>query len=103
MTEVEIENAMSKTGWVVAGASEAEGEDRAAQAAIVPLLADGSIKQASGIMVEIVGDNLTDGEASAAAETVHQACGPDTETLFWVLHDGEMAGAVRVTVIGLDS
>ncbi len=56
MTEAEIENVLSKTGKVGAGASEAEGEDRAAraaQAAIVPLLADSSIKQASGIMARL--------------------------------------------------
>ncbi len=53
--------------------------------------------------MKIVGDDPTEEEANAAAETIHQACGRDTEILFWVLHDEKMAGSVRVTVIGFDS
>jgi cell division protein FtsZ len=103
MTEAEIENAVVRSGRVVAGASEAQGEDRAvraAQTAIAPLLTDASIKQAGGILVEIVtGDKLTDSEINAAGEAIRQVADPNTEMLIGDLRDESMAGAVRVTVI----
>lgn len=103
MTEAEIERLLFDVGRVVAVASEATGEDRAtraAKAAIAPLLADNSIKQAGGILAEIVsGGNLTDSEIHAAAEAIRQVGGPDAEMLVGGLQDDTMGGAVRVTVI----
>jgi len=67
-------------------------------------MADGSIKQASGIMVEIVGgDVLTDSEISATAEAIRHVGSPDTEMLICDLRDEKMGGAVRLTVIMIET
>lgn len=109
MAESEVQDVLSRIGRVSAAVSEAEGEGRAvraAQAAIAPLLADGSIARASGIMVEIVrGNDLTEAEVDVVAETVHRAAGPEGDILVGSsVHDSTLAGAVRVAVfaIGFD-
>jgi len=106
MTEADIENVLSKIGRVGVGASEAEGEDRAAraaQAAIVPILTDGSIGQASGVLVEIAGGiDLTEAEVDVVGETVHRAADPEADILVGpAVRESKLAGAVKVTVFAI--
>ena len=108
MTEAEIEKFLSEIGQVLAGSAMAEGEGRAvlaARAASLPLSTDGSIKRALGLMVDVAGgEDLTEAEVGAAAETIHAAANPEAEILFGPVNDRTLAGAVRVTifVMGFD-
>jgi cell division protein FtsZ len=95
---------MSDMGRALMGTATASGENRAvhaAQAAISsPLLEDASIEGARGVLMNITGGmDLTLYEVNEAAEIIQQAADPDAEILFGCVHDENMAGAVKVTVI----
>jgi cell division protein FtsZ len=102
MTEAEIGRFLSEIGQVLAGTATVEGEGRAvlaALAATLPLLTDGSIKRARGVLVDVAGgQDLTKAEVGTIIETIHQTANPEAEILIGPVYDGALAGAVRVTV-----
>ncbi len=105
MTEAEIERFLSEIGQVLGGTAMAEGEGRAvraAQAATLPLLTDGSIRRARGVMVDIAGgEDLTEAEVGTVVETIHQAADPEAELLFGPVYDGMLTGSVRVSLFAM--
>ncbi len=100
----DVKKIMSDMGRAMMGTAIAEGENRAvhaAQAAISsPLLEDASIEGARGVLINITGSaDLTLFEVNEAAEIIRQAADPEAVILFGYVHDDQMAGAVKVTVI----
>jgi cell division GTPase FtsZ len=88
----------------VAGRGAAAGRNSAvlaARRALAPLLLDGSIKLAMGVVIDVVAaDDLKASEVAAVADAVHRAADPDAEVLVGCVRDETIAG-VRVTVIAL--
>ncbi|MEO8190789.1 MAG: cell division protein FtsZ [Acidobacteriota bacterium] len=100
----DVKKIMSDMGRALMGTATASGENRAvhaAQAAISsPLLEDASIEGARGVLMNITGgSDLTLYEVNEAAAIIQQAADPDAEILFGCVHDENMAGSVKVTVI----
>ncbi len=100
----DVKKIMSDMGRALMGTASASGENRAvhaAQAAISsPLLEDASIEGARGVLMNITGgSDLTLYEVNEAAAIIQQAADPDAEILFGCVHDENMAGSVKVTVI----
>ncbi len=100
----DVKKIMSDMGRALMGTATASGENRAvhaAQAAISsPLLEDASIEGARGVLMNITGgSDLTLYEVNEAAAIIQQAADPDAEILFGCVHDDNMAGSVKVTVI----
>jgi len=100
----DVKKIMSDMGRALMGTATASGENRAvhaAQAAISsPLLEDASIEGARGVLMNITGGtDLTLYEVNEAAEIIQQAADPDAEILFGCVHDDQMGGSVKVTVI----
>ena len=106
----DVRKIMSDMGRALMGTGVAAGENRAvaaAQASISsPLLEDGSIEGARGILINITGGpDMTLHEINEAAEIIQRAADPDAEIIFGCVNDERMMGSVKVTVIatGFDS
>lgn len=99
----DVRTVMQNGGSALMGTGNGRGENRsleAAQHAISsPLLDNVSIAGASGVLIHIVGGDLTMDEVTHMAEIVHDAVGDDAEIIFGATIDESMRGEVRVTVI----
>jgi cell division protein FtsZ len=100
----DVRAVMSGAGTAIMGIGEASGEHRAAeaaQAAISSPLLETSIEGAKRILFNITGGaDLALSEVEEAAQIVASASDtPDTNVLFGVVIDREIADIVRVTVI----
>lgn len=100
----DVRTVMSNRGAALMGTGEATGEERAVEAAqqaiCSPLLDSVSILGATGVLVNISGgSDLAIDEVTTINSIVQEAVGDDAEMIFGAVHDPELDGRVRVTVI----
>jgi cell division protein FtsZ len=99
----DVRTIMTDAGSALMGIGEAEGENRAAEAARAavssPLL-EASVEGATGILLNITGgSDLGLFEVNEAAEVVTGAADLNANVIFGAVIDENLAGKVRVTVI----
>jgi cell division protein FtsZ len=106
----DIRSVMDEMGKAMMGTGEAEGEDRAVQAAekaiANPLLDEISLKGAKGVLINITGgDDLTLFELDEAANRIRSEVDPDANIIVGSTLDGSMNGMMRVSVVatGIDA
>ena len=100
----DVRTVMSSQGGALMGTGSASGEDRAVEAAqqaiCSPLLDNVSINGATGVLINITGGpDMTIDEVTTVNSIVHEAAGEDGELIFGVVHDAQLEGTLRVTVI----
>lgn len=100
----DVRTVMSNRGAALMGTGQASGEQRAVeasqQAICSPLLDSVSIHGATGVLVNISGgSDLTIDEVTTINSIVQEAVGDDAEMIFGAVHDPELEGEIRVTVI----
>ena len=100
----DVKTTMSGMGYAVMGTAQRSGENRAiaaAQAAMAsPLLEDGAIDGARGILINISGaSTLKLSEVNAASTLIQSAAHEDANIIFGAVLDESMDDAVKITVI----
>ena len=100
----DVRTVMANRGPALMGTGSGRGENRALQAAqeaiSSPLLDDVSIHGAAGVLINITGGmDLAIDEVTAIASVIQEAAGDDAEIIFGAVHDPDLEGEVRVTVI----
>jgi len=105
----DIRSVMSEMGKAMMGTGEAEGDNRARQAAEMainnPLLDDASVKGARGVLINITGgSDLTLFEVEEAADRIRDEVDPDANIIFGTALDESMNGRIRISVVatGID-
>jgi cell division protein FtsZ len=105
----DVRAVMDEMGKAMMGTGEAEGEDRAIQAAekaiANPLLDEISLRGAKGVLINITGaHDLTLFELDEAANRIREEVDPDANIIVGSTLDTEMAGIMRVSVVatGID-
>ena len=106
----DVRAVMDEMGKAMMGTGEAEGEDRAIQAAekaiANPLLDEISLKGAKGVLINITGGHdLTLFELDEAANRIREEVDPDANIIVGSTLDTEMEGFMRVSVVatGIDA
>jgi cell division protein FtsZ len=101
---------MDEMGKAMMGTGEAEGEDRAIQAAekaiANPLLDEISLRGAKGVLINITGSHdLTLFELDEAANRIREEVDPDANIIVGSTLDTAMEGMMRVSVVatGIDA
>lgn len=100
----DVRTVMQSRGPALMGTGFGRGENRsveAAQEAISsPLLDNVTIENAAGVLINITGGlDLTIDEVTTIASIIQEAAGDESEIIFGAVHDAELQGEVRVTVI----
>jgi cell division protein FtsZ len=100
----DIRTVMSEMGKAMMGTGEAEGDNRAidaAEAAINnPLLDDISMKGARGVLINITGGHdMTLFEVDEAANRIRDEVDPEANIIFGSTFDEHMSGKMRVSVV----
>lgn len=100
----DVKRVMRDMGRALMGTGVASGENRAALAASAavssPLLEEASIQGARGVLINITGGtDMTMHEVEEAANLVKQKADPDAEIITGCVHDDDMKGSIKVTVI----
>jgi len=100
----DVRTVMSNRGAALMGTGQAAGDKRAVeasqQAICSPLLDSVSIQGATGVLVNISGGtDLAIDEVTTINSIVQEAVGDDAEMIFGAVHDPELNGEIRVTVI----
>ena len=100
----DVRTVMSNRGAALMGTGSATGEDRAVEAAqeaiCSPLLDNVSINGATGVLINISGGpDLTIDEVTTVNSIIQEAAGDEGEMIFGVVHDPQLEGKLRVTVI----
>jgi cell division protein FtsZ len=100
----DIRSVMTEMGKAMMGTGEAEGENRAlnaAEAAISnPLLDDVSMKGARGVLINISGGmDLTLFEVDETANRIRDEVDPDANIIFGAIFDQSLEGRMRVSVV----
>ncbi|MBW3553478.1 MAG: cell division protein FtsZ [Gemmatimonadetes bacterium] len=100
----DVRTVMASRGPALMGTGYGEGENRAVDAAqeaiSSPLLDNVSICGAQGVLINITGGmDLTIDEVTTIASIIQEAAGDDAEIIFGAVHDANLQGEVRVTVI----
>jgi cell division protein FtsZ len=100
----DIRSVMSEMGKAMMGTGEAEGENRAieaAEAAIAnPLLDDSSMSGAKGVLINITaGRDITLFEVDDAANRIRKEVDKDASIIFGSTFDDTMQGKIRVSVV----
>ena len=105
----DIRSVMDEMGKAMMGTGEAEGEDRAVQAAekaiANPLLDEISLKGARGVLINVTGgDDLTLFELDEAANRIRGEVDADANIIVGSTLDPSMDGRMRVSVVatGID-
>ncbi len=105
----DVRSVMDEMGKAMMGTGEAEGEDRAVQAAekaiANPLLDEISLKGAKGVLINITGgDDLTLFELDEAANRIRSEVDADANIIVGSTLDPQMNGSMRVSVVatGID-
>ena len=105
----DVRAVMDEMGKAMMGTGEAEGEDRAIQAAekaiANPLLDEISLRGAKGVLINITGsDDLTLFELDEAANRIREEVDPDANIIVGSTLDTSMQGRWRVSVVatGID-
>lgn len=106
----DIRAVMGEMGKAMMGTGEAEGENRAVEAAEAaisnPLLDDVSMRGARGVLINITGGyDMTLFEVDEAANRVRQEVDPEANIIFGSTFDEKMEGIIRVSVVatGIDA
>ncbi|MEM7718394.1 MAG: cell division protein FtsZ [Pseudomonadota bacterium] len=106
----DVRAVMDEMGKAMMGTGEADGDDRAVQAAekaiANPLLDEISLKGANGVLINITGgDDLTLFELDEAANRIREEVDPDANIIVGSTMETEMAGRMRVSVVatGIDA
>ncbi|PWE34051.1 cell division protein FtsZ [Maritimibacter sp. 55A14] len=106
----DVRAVMDEMGKAMMGTGEAEGEDRAIQAAekaiANPLLDEISLKGAKGVLINITGAyDLTLFELDEAANRIREEVDPDANIIVGSTLDPDMEGRMRVSVVatGIDA
>jgi len=100
----DVKTTMAGMGYAVMGTAQRSGENRAisaAQAAMAsPLLEDGAIDGARGILINISGSSsLKLSEVNAASTLIQSAAHEDANIIFGAVLDESMGDDVKITVI----
>ncbi len=100
----DVKTIMSRMGLAIMGTGIASGTDRAKLAATAaissPLLEDGNVHGARGVIINITGGpDLTLTEVSEASEIIHDAAHEDANIIFGAVVNPQMEGKVKITVI----
>jgi cell division protein FtsZ len=105
----DVRAVMDEMGKAMMGTGEAEGEDRAIQAAekaiANPLLDEISLRGAKGVLINITGsDDLTLFELDEAANRIREEVDPEANIIVGSTLDPNMSGKMRVSVVatGID-
>lgn len=106
----DVRAVMDEMGKAMMGTGEAEGEDRAVQAAekaiANPLLDEISLKGARGVLINITGSHdLTLFELDEAANRIREEVDPEANIIVGSTLDPDMQGIMRVSVVatGIDA
>ncbi|MBB97230.1 MAG: cell division protein FtsZ, partial [Rhodobacteraceae bacterium] len=106
----DVRAVMDEMGKAMMGTGEAEGEDRAIQAAekaiANPLLDEISLRGAKGVLINITGSHdLTLFELDEAANRIREEVDPDANIIVGSTLDETMNGMMRVSVVatGIDA
>jgi len=106
----DVRTIMACRGPALMGTGFGEGDNRAQEAAqeaiSSPLLDDVSIAGAKGVLINITGGlDLAIDEVTQISSIIQQEAGEEAEIIFGAVHDRELEGKIRVTVIatGFDS
>jgi cell division protein FtsZ len=100
----DVRTIMSCRGPALMGSGFGEGDNRAVEAAqeaiSSPLLDDLSIQGAQGVLINITGGmDLAIDEVHTISTIIQEEAGDDAEIIFGAVHDPELEGKIRVTVI----
>lgn len=100
----DVRTIMSCRGAALMGSGFGEGDHRAIEAAqeavSSPLLDEVSIRGAQGVLINITGGmDLAIDEVTQISTIIQEEAGDDAEIIFGAVHDREMDGKIRVTVI----
>jgi cell division protein FtsZ len=105
----DVKAVMSEMGKAMMGTGQAEGEQRAQEAAEAaisnPLLDNVSMKGARGVLINITGgSDLTLFEVDEAANRIRQEVDSDANIIFGSTFSDELEGKIRVSVVatGID-
>ena len=106
----DVRSVMGEMGKAMMGTGEAEGDNRAIEAAqraiSNPLLDDVSMKGAKGVLINITGGlDLTLFEVDEAANRIREEVDPDAKIIFGSSLDESLNGRMRVSVVatGIDA
>lgn len=106
----DVRSVMDEMGKAMMGTGEAEGDDRAVQAAekaiANPLLDEISLKGAKGVLINITGGyDLTLFELDEAANRIREEVDPEANIIVGSTLDPDMEGRMRVSVVatGIDA
>jgi cell division protein FtsZ len=106
----DVRTVMSSRGPALMGSGFGEGDNRAQEAAqeaiSSPLLDNVSIAGAQGVLINITGGmDLAIDEVTTISSIIQEEAGDEAEIIFGAVHDPELEGKIRVTVIatGFDS
>lgn len=106
----DVRAVMDEMGKAMMGTGEAEGEDRAIQAAekaiANPLLDEISLRGAKGVLINITGSHdLTLFELDEAANRIREEVDPEANIIVGSTLDPDMQGTMRVSVVatGIDA
>jgi cell division protein FtsZ len=106
----DIRSVMAEMGKAMMGTGEAEGEDRALQAAEAaisnPLLEDTNMKGARGLLINITGgSDLTLHELDLAANRIRAEVDEDANIMVGMALDETLNGRIRISVVatGIDT
>lgn len=100
----DVKTIMSGMGVAMMGTGTAEGENRAMQAAqkaiASPLLEDGSVTGARGVIINVTGGpDLSLMEVNEASCVIQEAAHEDANIIFGAVVDPTLTGKVKITVI----
>ena len=106
----DVKMVMNEMGKAMMGTGEADGENRAldaAEAAIAnPLLEDDSMQGATGVLINITGGNdMTLYEVDEAATRIKKEVSGEANIIIGAIYDESLEGSMRVSVVatGIDS
>jgi cell division protein FtsZ len=100
----DVRTIMASRGPALMGSGFGEGDNRAQEAAqeaiSSPLLEDVSIAGARGVLINITGGlDLAIDEVTRISSIIQEEAGEEAEIIFGAVHDSELEGKIRVTVI----
>ncbi len=100
----DVHTIMSGRGMALMGTGQAEGQNRAVEAAqraiSSPLLEETSIRGAQGVLINITAarESLRLQEVDAAAKVIEEVAGAE-DTIFGAVYDDRMEDRIKITVI----
>jgi cell division protein FtsZ len=100
----DVKTIMSGMGVAMMGTGMGEGDNRAMQAAqkavSSPLLEDGSVNGARGVIINVTGGpDLSLMEVNEASCVIQEAAHEDANIIFGAVVDPKLAGKIKITVI----